>query len=280
MNDWLAIPVGNATRKSILRVLAIAANADDLSTFIGQDTIAERAECDVRTVRRHLAALEADGRIMRKHRYNSRGKRTSDLITLIVALPDNLPRSHESLQDNLTVSTGQNVRGIFQVINLEEDAARKADAFDRLWISWPFGCAGSREAARTAWAALSSHEQAEAIASVARYLDAQKAHHRDRTENLSRYLLDKPWRALATSPTRWTKPVERSDPAAGPRQKFAAGSLEFARWQDHYRATGQAPKAEEADARGYVREALKWPPPAPPNPADDDVVIASERGAR
>lgn len=78
--------------KAILLALADYAN-DDGVTWRGQETIAKRLECSERTVRRHLLRLEQLGLIQRKHRYNSRGHRTSDLLTLLISrgVESNLP---------------------------------------------------------------------------------------------------------------------------------------------------------------------------------------------
>ncbi|HEX8693426.1 MAG TPA: helix-turn-helix domain-containing protein [Longimicrobium sp.] len=53
--------IGNATRKLVLWGLAGHAHKNGRHAWAGVDTLAEYAECDKRTVRRHLCALEAEG---------------------------------------------------------------------------------------------------------------------------------------------------------------------------------------------------------------------------
>lgn len=91
--EWARRQPVKGLQKSVLLVLGDFANEPDAVTWRGQETIASAVGCDERTVRRHLASLEAAGLIRRRPRYDKRGKRTSDLIVLLIqgaALPDNL----------------------------------------------------------------------------------------------------------------------------------------------------------------------------------------------
>lgn len=58
-------PVLDPIKKLVLIALADSANDDGTGAFPGVSTIAEYANCDPRTVRRQLAALEAEGLISR-----------------------------------------------------------------------------------------------------------------------------------------------------------------------------------------------------------------------
>lgn len=74
---------GSAINKAVLLVLAEAADADGVC-WLSQSTVAERAECSPRAVYSALAKLTQAGLIERRRRADSRGHRTSDLITLTI----------------------------------------------------------------------------------------------------------------------------------------------------------------------------------------------------
>ncbi|HEU5032714.1 MAG TPA: helix-turn-helix domain-containing protein [Spirillospora sp.] len=90
--------VGDVGTKAVLLVLANYAD-EEFSCYPAQATIAEETEQSVRTVRRQLARLEELGLIRREHRYDGRGKRTSDRFYL-----DLDATAAEPLADNLTAS--------------------------------------------------------------------------------------------------------------------------------------------------------------------------------
>lgn len=75
---------GSVINKTVLILLAHAAN-DAAQCWPSQATLARRAECSVRAINSSLRALEALGLIERKRRWDGRGHRTSDLITLTLA---------------------------------------------------------------------------------------------------------------------------------------------------------------------------------------------------
>lgn len=73
--------------KAVLKALAEFADQSG-STFRGQEAIAERVGCSERTVRRCLDQLEnpseaGEPLVRRTHRYDAKGRRTSDTITLL-----------------------------------------------------------------------------------------------------------------------------------------------------------------------------------------------------
>lgn len=98
-----------ATDRSQRQVLRILVDFADESgrTIRGQKTIAAEAGCSEKTVRRALRRLEKDSKLIsRRHRYNERGKRTSDVIQLA------LSTRQEELTDKMTASeptTGHSV---------------------------------------------------------------------------------------------------------------------------------------------------------------------------
>jgi hypothetical protein len=79
---WVNKQKLKTTPKAVLKVLAEYADVDGKS-FHGQTTICERVGCSKSTLKRTLVALENEGRIRRQHRYDGRGKRTSDDIWLL-----------------------------------------------------------------------------------------------------------------------------------------------------------------------------------------------------
>jgi hypothetical protein len=81
-----AQPIRPPARKFVL--VAVADEADDAGTcWPSQGRIAHKCGLGIRSVRRHLAALEAAGCLTRSPRYRE-GRRTSDLYSL----PANLAR--------------------------------------------------------------------------------------------------------------------------------------------------------------------------------------------
>ncbi|MGV3580013.1 helix-turn-helix domain-containing protein [Brevundimonas sp.] len=80
----LDAPTTNATEKAILLVLANYVGVDG-TCYPGQDTIAAKATCSVKSVERILAAFESRGWIKRYARRRRDGSRTSDLIEFTVA---------------------------------------------------------------------------------------------------------------------------------------------------------------------------------------------------
>lgn len=76
-----AAPIRNAGRKFVL--VALADFADEAWTcYPGQERIAAMTGQDVRSVRRHIEALEDDGFIERTTRHLANGRRTSDRYRL------------------------------------------------------------------------------------------------------------------------------------------------------------------------------------------------------
>lgn len=88
---------GDVGTKAVLMVLARYAD-DRFSCFPGQAQIAEETEQSVRTVRRQLERLAELCLIERTHRYDERGKRTSDRYVLRVD-------ADSPLEDTLSAST-------------------------------------------------------------------------------------------------------------------------------------------------------------------------------
>ena len=83
---------GSSSRKLLMYALADYAAAD-WSTYVGQDRLAAETELGARSVRRLLAALEADGLIRRQRRNDKRGFRSSDRIYIVPSSIANLPAS-------------------------------------------------------------------------------------------------------------------------------------------------------------------------------------------
>lgn len=77
----LKAAVGNPYRKLILVTLADIAN-EKMECWPSHQYIADRAECDRRTVIRHLKDLEGSGFIGITHRSDSDGLKTSNVYTL------------------------------------------------------------------------------------------------------------------------------------------------------------------------------------------------------
>lgn len=71
------VRTGNVATKALLLVLADHADVH-WTCFPGQQRLSDETELPVRTLRRHLAALEARGLISRRRRFRSDGTRTSD----------------------------------------------------------------------------------------------------------------------------------------------------------------------------------------------------------
>ncbi|WP_457102381.1 helix-turn-helix domain-containing protein [Mesorhizobium sp. USDA 4775] len=81
--EWAnAATVQNLTQRAVLKAVVEFCDENG-ETFRGQQSIAERVSCSEITVRRHLAQLEILGLIERRHRYDGRGKRKSDLIRIL-----------------------------------------------------------------------------------------------------------------------------------------------------------------------------------------------------
>lgn len=84
--------VGNATRKLVLNTLAVMAESNTGYCYAKQDDLAFAAECSVRTIGKHLTALEDAGWIARRRRAGEGGHRAPDGFLLlaegVVAWPD------------------------------------------------------------------------------------------------------------------------------------------------------------------------------------------------
>ena len=73
--------------KFVLVALADGASNEDYTCYPGQETLARMTGQGARSVRRHLAELEAAGLIVRERRNRKNGSRTSDRYTLKVGDP-------------------------------------------------------------------------------------------------------------------------------------------------------------------------------------------------
>jgi Helix-turn-helix domain len=73
---------GHVGRKCLLMIIADYADKNGANAFPDQETLADQAEQDKRTVRRHLAQLVTDGHLDRHRRYDRNGHRKSDVYTL------------------------------------------------------------------------------------------------------------------------------------------------------------------------------------------------------
>lgn len=102
---------GNSCKKAVLWVLANYAD-EDWSCFPSQATIAEQAEVGERTVRRILQGWEEEGLILRTHRGDKGGGRTSDRIYICrerwaMRPPKELPATRAGLPATHDRVTGQ-----------------------------------------------------------------------------------------------------------------------------------------------------------------------------
>lgn len=104
--------IANAAMKFVLLALADMADEDN-SCYPGQSKLAVMTGQSARTVRRHLADLEAGGFIARARRFDERGHRTSDRYVLpLKGLPVNLTTGqsdHRSNQPEVNLASGQSV---------------------------------------------------------------------------------------------------------------------------------------------------------------------------
>ena len=131
----------------------------------------------VRTVRRHLASLEADGFIRRAKRYREDGTRSSDLIFLTVTLPADLAASDGGLPANHDRTTGQTVQGLPATggraevpDELPEGSTRYiADSFDGFYSVYPLKVEPKK--ARKAWDKIDPVEFPAVLAGATRYRD-------------------------------------------------------------------------------------------------------------
>lgn len=103
--------VGNPVRKLILTALAAKAESDTGYCYAAQEELASYAECDERTVRRHLAGLEESGMLTRRHEYRQGGGRLADGFLLLDGRasfwPDGTP-----IPDNLTGTAYRTEEGV------------------------------------------------------------------------------------------------------------------------------------------------------------------------
>ncbi len=80
--NWASTaPCDSATEKAVLLLLASFAGSDG-ACYPGQETLAQRACCSVKSVERALKAFEKRGWITRAARRRRDGSRTSDLIVI------------------------------------------------------------------------------------------------------------------------------------------------------------------------------------------------------
>ena len=101
---------GTATNKAVLLAAAKFANNEG-TCFPSCDTLAKLTNCNERTVRRALRALEKRSLILRKQRRRKDGQRTSDLIVLLAGdklVSNGHPRPGPT--DNRDHCPGQDVR--------------------------------------------------------------------------------------------------------------------------------------------------------------------------
>lgn len=80
----LELRVGNPTRKLILTAISRRIEVESGRGFVPQEHLAVEAECDTRTVRRHLKVLEDEGFIRRYRRSNGGGHRAPDDFEILL----------------------------------------------------------------------------------------------------------------------------------------------------------------------------------------------------
>ena len=81
----LEVKVGNPTRKLILCAISRRIEVESGRGFVPQEHLAREAECDERTVRRHLKVLEEQGFIRRYRRADGEGRRAPDDFEILLA---------------------------------------------------------------------------------------------------------------------------------------------------------------------------------------------------
>ena len=95
-NPWfwqavaLEVRVGSPTRKLILCSISRRVEVHSGRGFVSQKDLADEAECDERTVRRHLKVLEDEGFIRRFRRSDGNGHRTADDFQILLDRWENL----------------------------------------------------------------------------------------------------------------------------------------------------------------------------------------------
>lgn len=155
---------GSPGRKAVLMTLAEYADEAN-SCFPSQQLLADATEQSVRTVRSHLAELEAMGLLRREHRGNGAGGRTSDRYYLLVHAANPAGNPTPLPADRVGV-TGNPNGGYRQPVAEEQPLlepplaeppttraapATDADGFDAFWHHYPRHTAKGE--ARKAWPA-------------------------------------------------------------------------------------------------------------------------------
>lgn len=102
--------VGNPVGKLLLVMIANYAD-QDATCFPSQKTLAEECEVTDRTVRDWLAKFEETGLIQRTERRRKDGYRTSDMIKLLMPLPETVSAENGRLAEAGDDLTGSRVRG-------------------------------------------------------------------------------------------------------------------------------------------------------------------------
>lgn len=130
-----------------LALLCLADYADDNdSCFPGQEKLAARMNCSIRTVGRVMKSLEDQGLVTRERRMNAIGQRTSDRYYLhrtdrpVVEQPDNPGRAtgQSGSSNTTTVSDTKEPSEEPSERTVRRESGGNIDGlFDDAWFSWP-----------------------------------------------------------------------------------------------------------------------------------------------
>lgn len=198
---------GDPASKLVLLLLANYAGAD-FTCWPSQKTIAESADCSLRSVIRYIDALAQQGFITRTERRRKDGSKATDLITLCVpdlSQGDNLAASSQQganlsgPPDNLskvTCQIGTYIKD--EPINepITEPSCMDAVEFEDLLNAYtPFQPRDNRSSAIGVWKTLTPEEQADAV----RHAKAICAGEGGFPPYLVIYLRERRWRSLPTA---------------------------------------------------------------------------------
>ena len=141
--------VGNSQRKLLLIILADMAGSKG-ECWPSHSYLAEAAECDRRTVIRHLNALEKDGFISVQKRTNQGMKTSSKYLILDVTQSHNdVTQSHNRCDTGAPPRCDTESHKPLTLINPSKNPSLRDGDFDRFWPAYPKKV--GKDAAAKAW---------------------------------------------------------------------------------------------------------------------------------
>ncbi|QIB32647.1 helix-turn-helix domain-containing protein [Ancylobacter pratisalsi] len=232
---------GSAGAKLVLLALANYADEDGYC-YPSQATLADVTEMSRDSISRHIKTLESLGLLEREPRFDKKGRRTTDMVRLLltaqgtpqiagVGTPQKqgvpppqeqgvrTPQKQGDLNHQKEPSkekTPQTPEGAGDGFSNSDGEGQEgvtpAEAsdtqFDVLWAQYGADPAASRTKALRAWARLASADRAQALAMLPRFLDHCRAARR-RICDPSTYLAERRWEAMASLPA----PAAKADEA-------------------------------------------------------------------